>query len=171
MLRSEFHTAPLGRFCLVSTVWKPVCWQTGDQNAVLTAVIRTAGKQRNFICTTETFHLHNRDTSSAQSSHKPSEHQTQEVLVSNRLWGQQELATLQVLTVVLLRMQVLGLWHLVTWRVAQNCLTLQMKAHQFFKTSGKTNPMSQGYIPHDQTAQQCTAKTSHLTGLHRQLQP
>jgi hypothetical protein len=69
----------------------------------------------------------------------------------NRLWGPQIIATLEVLTVVLLRTQVLGLWHLVTWCVVQNCLTLQMKAHQSSKTTWKLT--------------QCHKVTSHITCL------
>ena len=144
-------------YCLVSTVW---------QTCVLT--------DRRPQCYVDCCHnnrwkiqklrLHNHLINLLSTKHKKCEFQ-------NRWWGPPKLVTFEVLTMVLLRIQVLGLWHLVTWCVAQNCLTLQMKAHQSFKTSGKTNPMSQGHNPADLTVQKYTAKTSHLTDLHRQLQP
>jgi hypothetical protein len=157
MLRSEFHTAPLCRFCLVSTVRKTCVPKDRRPKCYVDCFHKNSWK-------IQKLHLNNHLISLLSTKHKNCEFQY-------RQWGPQKLVMFEVLAMVMLRIQVLGWWHLVTWCVAQNCLILQMKANQSFKTSGRTNPISQGHIPADLTAQQYTAKTSHLTGLHRQLQP
>jgi hypothetical protein len=107
MPRSEFHTAPLCRFCLVSTVWNTcvLCVLTERRQK---CYVDCCHKNRWKI---QKLHLHNHLISLLSTKHKKWEFQ-------NKQWGPQKLVPFEVLTTVLLRILVLGLWLLVTWCVA-----------------------------------------------------